>query len=493
MKESQDMEITKMVKTWEDRLEASKVDGLRAIAKIEKDGSLYLMQKMEEVDARHGEEVKRLRGMMERREKEARAETDFAKDSLKNKHRDEMIDLERKEEKKRRLMKDEMRALHEAQINELKEDCNLQVQNIRKVLVGEQRNFEEGKEILKRDCEARIIEAENKFQRERIGMEERSSKQLFLTEQKLATTTAKQAASYEERISALQGLLKIKDDKVEELQKSMRSTYDYTRGRWLDESVSGRVAMARKSGGSILPPPLTPLSVSAARGAQETVRTAVRDTSFQDWGDSSMNILGVDDVEWSTKEWSNRRLRHPPPNGPPPPRPRSPERRAWYSPGLERSAAKTIERSREDSRKHVSNISALLARHDGNFGGGRGESRQALQDPRIAVSATQKLGSEIALRVLRRWTIYKRNAFFHMWRDFATKRIFILRVLRRVTVRMSKLYLIMSWYQWINVVREIKVKEHEGEIGMVYKQIELTVDNKYDEFVGRMEVSGSKP
>ena len=58
---------------------------------------------------------------------------------------------------------------------------------------------------------------------------------------------------------------------------------------------------------------------------------------------------------------------------------------------------------------------------------------------------------------------------------------------------MSKLYLIMSWYQWINVVREIKVKEHEGEIGMVYKQIELTVDNKYDEFVGRMEVSGSKP
>ena len=127
MKESHDMEITKMVKTWEDRLEASKVDALRSIAKIEKDGSMYLMQKLEEVEARHSEEVKRIRGMMERREKEARAEFVFAHDGLKNKYRDEMIDLERREEEKRRLLKEEMRAQHEAQINELKEDCNMQV------------------------------------------------------------------------------------------------------------------------------------------------------------------------------------------------------------------------------------------------------------------------------------------------------------------------------------------------------------------------------
>ena len=350
------------------------------------------------------------------------------------------------------------------------------------MLVGEQRNFEEGRDILKRDCEARITETENKYERERIGMEERSSKQLFLGEQKLATATAKQAASYEERISALQGLLKIKDDKVEELQKSTRTTYDFTRGRWMDESV-GRMMGIRPdvrsvgiSSSSTLPPPLTPLSVSAARGAREKVRTAVRDTSFQEWGgDSSANIFGVDDVEWSTKEWSNRRMRHPPPGGPPPPTPPSPERQGWYSPGLERSAAKTIEKSREDSRKHVSNIAALLARHDGggSTGGAGYEGREI-----VTISATQKLGAEIALRVLRRWTIYKRNAFFHVWRDFATRRVIALRVLRRVTVRMSKLYLIMSWYQWINVVREVKVKEHEGELGMVYKQVRAIEERK---------------
>ncbi|GMH66687.1 hypothetical protein TL16_g04484 [Triparma laevis f. inornata] len=431
MKETHDLEISSLVKSWEDRLERSTQDKQRIVAKVERDASLHTMERMQEAEGRHNDEVKRLRELMDVKERQAREESELMVERLKNQHRDLMIEMERKGDEKLRVVKEEIRVSYEAQMNDLKEDCNMQVQNIRKVLVGEQRVFEEGKEILKRDTEARITEIVNKAEKERIGMEEKFSKQLFMSEQRFSTESTKMNRNFEERITAMQGLLKMKTQRIEEMEKAARSTYDYTRGRWLDPSV-GKFGLG---GGT-------------AEG-----------------------------------KFGQRHMRHPPPSVPPPPPPQpEPQSPDWYSPGIERSAAKTIERTKESSRKHVSNISALLSRVTQSP-----SERTMKQINPSTLTASQKLGCEIFSSVCHRWAMYKRNSYFHFWRDIATRRLIAMRVLRRVVVKMVKMKLVVSWYQWINWVREERANEFEIELGKVHKQIDFKVDEKYDDFVSRLE------
>ena len=94
-----------------------------------------------------------------------------------------------------------------------------QVQNIRRVLVGEQKNFEEAKDIMKKDFENRIREMENSMERDRIVTEEKYSKRVFLNEQKWQADRGKMERREEERVSALQSLLQMKTSRIAELEK----------------------------------------------------------------------------------------------------------------------------------------------------------------------------------------------------------------------------------------------------------------------------------
>ncbi|GMI27197.1 hypothetical protein TrRE_jg13162, partial [Triparma retinervis] len=201
--QSHDMEVANLVKDWEKRLEQAKVEGLRNIAKTEREASLRMVERSREMEGRHGEEVRR-------REEDYRKEMGDVRTKFEREMEGMAADNEREIRERERAAAEELRNGVEEErnkwqmlTNELREDCNVQVQNIRRVLVGEQKNFEEAKDIMKKDFENRIREMENSMERDRIVTEEKYSKRVFLNEQKWQADRGKMERREEERVSAL--------------------------------------------------------------------------------------------------------------------------------------------------------------------------------------------------------------------------------------------------------------------------------------------------
>jgi len=95
---------------------------------------------------------------------------------------------------------------------------------------------------MKKDFENRIMEMENIMERDRIVTEEKYSKRVFLNEQKWQAEKGKMERRTDERISALQSLLKMKSSRISELEKMLGF------GSWLSQdNIEGETGRGAKN------------------------------------------------------------------------------------------------------------------------------------------------------------------------------------------------------------------------------------------------------
>jgi hypothetical protein len=125
--QSHDMEVANLVKDWEKRLEQAKVEGLRNIAKTEREASLRMVERSREMEGRHGEEVRR-------REEDYRKEMGDVRTKFEREMEGMAADNEREIRERERAAAEELRNGVEEErnkwqmlTNELREDCNVQV------------------------------------------------------------------------------------------------------------------------------------------------------------------------------------------------------------------------------------------------------------------------------------------------------------------------------------------------------------------------------
>ena len=134
--------------------------------------------------------------------------------------------------------------------------------------MGEQRVFEEGMAVCKRECELRVKEVEEERRRERVDMEEKFGREVYHAErdgmEKLEKKTEELERTWGERVGALQTLVQIKDEQIGR-GGGMGGTF---RGRSASSEVRGRMPA--------LPHPLTGgkgRGSGHAKGMQEPART----------------------------------------------------------------------------------------------------------------------------------------------------------------------------------------------------------------------------
>lgn len=505
--QSHDLLVAGLVKEWEERLEQAKIEGLRNIAKVEREASLRMVERSREMESRHGEE-------MRRREEEYRNEMSEVRTKFEREIEGISADNEREIRERERAAAEELRNGVEEErnkwqlvTNELREDCNVQVQNIRRVLVGEQKNFEEAKVIMRKDFDNRMREMENSMERDRIITEEKYSKRVFLHEQKWQADRGKLERREEERVSALQSLLQMKTSRIAELEKMLGF------GSWLSEdnidveTYSERQYFDDKSAfaasrTSSLPHPLTPQSQEAY--TNKMARSAARSRMKANLGTPQYtqdSLLYEDDEgrEWSVKH------RHPPPNHPPPPGPLQPEgsspilpapaRHEWFSPATKKRAVKTVETQELQSKKHVDSISEILRRSGPtsdptsspiNPVGGLHHDRRGLVVG-YGLTATQKMGISMAFRALSKHARSKRNLFFYFWADLVRRRELQLSVLRRIITRRKKMSLLMAFHNWLTKARSSKIVHYNSRLDSLQRTIETELDGRYEDFVSRLE------
>jgi hypothetical protein len=485
LQSAHDVELSQLITTWEERLEGANAKASRAVAKHERDSNLRVMERNREAELRHNEELDRLAKEKDDLLYQLKSNYESNVSKIKFENSEDVQKMQRSHEASIALQREEDRQKHERAMNDLKEDCNEQVLNIRKVLVGEQKNYEDRIRTTKRECDVRIKEIENRSEASLRQLEERHSRELYSVETKAGSHLTAVSNNFEDRISALQSLVAIKDEQINREGSSNSSI----RQRSASSEVRGKMFGAA----STLPHPLTssPASVRAANVPPDTppqfdARSAIRFISTPNnrsplealmGGDGNEDLINLaDDDEFYGVSASSFHGGAP--------------SSSFLHPSFSNNnnfdseATQHVARLESKRKNHVSHIESLLSR--------RGERKPPPSYPpphkhtRLP-SATQKMGAGIVYRVWARHLRGTRNASFDHWKRSTYEFHIVRNILKRVIMRRSRMQLLLGWYTWLNSVRSRKIAEIEGKGKILEKQLGKQIDSQYDAFVNKIE------